>query len=124
VKLSDATVLVVDDEPELLEIFSQWLERSGCKVFAASNGAEALKLLEVEKVDALISDIQMPLVDGITLVRRIEEAGLSIPSKVLLSGFARVNMHEIHALGVQTMLEKPLRRQDLLSALERSLLET
>ena len=108
----------------MLEIFSQWLERSGCKVFAASNGAEALKLLEVEKVDALISDIQMPLVDGITLVRRIVEAGISIPSMLLLSGFARVDMHEIHALGVQTMLEKPLRRQDLLSALERNLLET
>jgi CheY-like chemotaxis protein len=122
-RLSGATVLVVDDEPELLEIFSQWLQRSECRVFAAPNGAEALKLLEAERVDALISDLGMPIVDGLTLVRRIEEMGLAIPSKLLLSGFADVDMREIYALGVETILEKPLRRRDLLSALEHSLLE-
>ena len=122
-KLSDATVLVVDDELELLDIFAGWLERGGCKVFTAPNGAEALKVLEAHRVDALISDLQMPVVDGVTLVRRIYERGLTIPSILFVSGIADVDVREIHALGVETLLTKPLRREDMLSALKRSLLE-
>jgi CheY-like chemotaxis protein len=121
--LSGARVLVVDDELELLDIFAAWLRRSGCKVFTAANGAEALKVLEVERVDALISDLRMPIVDGVALVRRIYEIGLVIPSMLFVSAFGDVNVREIHALGVERLIEKPLRRQDLLGALEQSLQE-
>jgi CheY-like chemotaxis protein len=41
-RLQEATVLMVDDEPELLELFSAWLEHEGCLVFTATNGVEAL----------------------------------------------------------------------------------
>jgi CheY-like chemotaxis protein len=122
-KLSEATVLIVDDEPELLDIFSRWLERCGCKVLTAANGAEALELLHGEKVDALVSDLQMPVVDGMALVRRIHEMGLHVPHMFLLSGVADVDMREIYALGVERLIEKPLRRNDLVGALEYSLLE-
>jgi CheY-like chemotaxis protein len=122
-KLNEATVLVVDDELELLDIFSVWLERSGCRVFTAANGAEALKVLEAETVDALISDLQMPGMDGVTLVRRIHERGLAIPSILFVSGLGDVNRREMDALGVVGLIEKPLRRLDMLGALERGLLE-
>jgi CheY-like chemotaxis protein len=121
--LSEATVLLVDDELELLEIFSIWLRRSGCKVLTAANGAEALKVLGVEKVDALISDIRMPIVDGVTLVRRIYDIGIQIPSIIFVSGFGDVDPREMHALGVELMIEKPISRQRMLHALESSLRE-
>jgi CheY-like chemotaxis protein len=122
-KLSDATVLIVDDELELLEIFAAWLERMGCRIFTAANGAEALEILLREEVHALVSDIRMPIMDGVTLLRRVHELSLTIPSIILVSGFGDVERKEMHALGVERLLEKPLRRQHLLQALEQGLLE-
>jgi len=121
--MNPITVLVVDDELELLEIFSAWLERGGYRVLTAPNGAEALKLLATETVDALISDIRMPIMDGVTLVRRIHDAGLSVPSIIFVSGFGPADPREMHALGVEAMLEKPLSRKHLLRALEESLMD-
>jgi CheY-like chemotaxis protein len=63
-RIEEARILVVDDELELLEIFAAWLGRSGCEVFTAPNGAEALKTLQTEKIDVLISDIRMPIMDA------------------------------------------------------------
>ncbi|SNS49153.1 PilZ domain-containing protein [Granulicella rosea] len=120
-KLADATILVVDDEPELLEIFSVWLGRSGCKVLKAENGAVAMKVLNEQRIDALISDIRMPVMDGITLVRTIAEKGMLVPSIIFVSGFGDVDTREAHALGVEAMLPKPLSRKTLLQALEDSL---
>jgi CheY-like chemotaxis protein len=117
----DATVLVVDDELELLDIFSTWLRRSGYRVLTAPNGAEALKLLAVERVDTLISDIRMPVMDGTNLVRHIYDMGFTIPSIIFLSGFGQADPREMHALGVEAILGKPLHRRDLLFALEQGL---
>jgi CheY-like chemotaxis protein len=120
-KLGDATVLIVDDEAELLEIFSAWLTRGGCKVFTAANGAEALKVLEGVKVQALISDLCMPVMDGVALLRRIHEIGLAMPSLLFVSDPGDVDEREMHELGVVEFVKKPLLRLDLLRALERSL---
>jgi len=123
VTTATATVLVVDDELELLDIFAAWLRRSGYHVLTAPNGAEALKVLAAETVAAVISDIRMPIMDGVTLVRRIHEAGLAIPSIIFVSGFGPADPREMHALGVEAMLEKPLSRKDLMRALEDSLMD-
>ena len=105
---SEVTILVVDDEPELLEIFAIWMRREGYHVLTAANGAEALKILTSTNVDALISDIRMPVMDGLTLVRRIYDLKLKLPSIIFVSGFGDVNPRVAHALGVEAMLPKPL----------------
>jgi CheY-like chemotaxis protein len=121
--IADATILIVDDEPELLEIFEIWLQRSECNVLTAVNGAEALKVLAREKVDVLISDIRMPIMDGLSLVSRIRELGLHVPSIIFVSGFGDVKARDIHALGVEAMLAKPALKQHLLAMVESSLTE-
>jgi CheY-like chemotaxis protein len=123
-RLGDATVLVVDDEPDLRDIFSAWLEHQGCLVFTAANGAEALQVLEAEKIDALVSDIRMPVMDGVALVRKVYERKLLIPSIIFVSGYGDVGPREMYGLGVEALLEKPLKRQDLLSVLENSLMDS
>ncbi len=120
-RLEDATVLVVDDEKDLREIFAAWLGRKGCKVLTASNGIEALKVLETEKIDVLVSDIRMPIMGGVALVRTIYEKKMLIPSIIFVSGFGDVEPREMYGLGVELLMEKPLNRKDLLRALEESL---
>jgi CheY-like chemotaxis protein len=122
-KSEKATVLVVDDEPELREIFALWLGREGYTILTAGNGAEALQLLTTHAIDALISDIRMPIMDGVALVRRIFELQLQLPSIIFVSGFGDVSVREMYALGVEAMITKPLVRKDLLQALSSSLKE-
>ena len=123
-RLNEATVLIVDDEPELLEIFSLWLEREGCLVFTAPNGAEALEVLEARKIDALVSDIRMPVMDGMALVRSIYERKHVVPI-ILVSGHVNAAVGaavgEMCGLGVEAVVEKPLNRQDLLNLLQNCL---
>jgi len=122
-KLEEAVVLVADDEPDLRDIFGGWLGRTGCKVVTAANGVEALAVLAGQKVDVLVSDIRMPVLDGVGLVRCMNERGLFVPSIIFVSGFGDVEPREMYALGVERLIEKPLSRKDLLRTLEESLME-
>jgi CheY-like chemotaxis protein len=122
-RLEDATILVVDDEPELREIFAAWLNRKGCTVLIAANGVEALGILEKAKVDVLVSDIRMPVMGGVPLIREIYARKLIIPSIIFVSGFGDIDPREMYGLGVEALMEKPLSRKDLIRALEDSLCE-
>jgi CheY-like chemotaxis protein len=120
-KIEESCILVVDDELELLEIFSTWLGRAGCRVITAPNGAEALKVLREEKIDVLISDMRMPIMDGATLVRNLRQMDVPQPKVIFVSGFGNVSRREIFGMGVEALLDKPLGRANLIRALEQCL---
>jgi CheY-like chemotaxis protein len=121
-KLREATILVVDDEPALREIFAKWLTAIGCgHVSTAANGEDALRQLTGGQFDLLITDVRMPVMDGVTLVRRLAAEGVSIPSIVFVSGFGDVDKKEMYALGVEAFLSKPLRMEDIVQAAETAL---
>jgi CheY-like chemotaxis protein len=123
-KLHDATVLVVDDEPMLLEIFSIWLAGVGCrKVFTAANGEVALALMKSQSIDLLLTDVRMPVMDGVSLVRRLGELGKSIPSIVFVSGFGDIDRREMYGLGVEAFIAKPCDRKELLTVLQNAVEE-
>jgi len=117
--LSDASILIVDDEPILLAIFAKWLGSIGCRgVLTAPDGRVALDLLARESIDLLLSDVHMPNMDGITLVRCLAETGRQVPSIVFVSGLGDVDQREMYALGVEAFIAKPFDRRELLSALQ------
>jgi CheY-like chemotaxis protein len=119
-----ASILVVDDELELLEIFSAWLGRNGYRVFTAPNGAEALNVLRTQKVDLLLSDIRMPVMDGVTLVRTLNQMETPPPKIIFVTGYGNFSRREIFAMGVEALLDKPLSRPVLIEALDRCLLDS
>ncbi len=119
--LAEASILVVDDEPELLEIFSIWLKREGSTVLCAPNGDAALKVLQTTRVDALVSDIRMPVMDGVTLVKTLFEAKQTVPTTIFVSGFGEISPRLLYSLGVEALLSKPLPRNLLVQTLSRSL---
>lgn len=63
-------ILLADDDPKVRLIVKLWLERNGHEVSLACDGAEALTMLEAEHFDGLITDVNMPLLAGIDLVKR------------------------------------------------------
>ncbi len=121
-ELSQATILLVDDEPALLEIIGKWLRMEGCaKVLTAPDGEEALQVLAGNHVDLLITDVRMPRVDGIALVRQLAELPHPCPSVIFVSGFGDVDVREMYSLGVESFLAKPFQRHELLASIRNAL---
>lgn len=121
-KINDATILIVDDEPDLREIFELILSNAGClQVYTARDGNSALTVLRERHVDCLVTDIRMPGMDGITLVRRLIESSEHPPSIVFVSGFSDIDQREMYGLGVETFLSKPSSAEDLLAAVSGAL---
>ena len=72
-------VLVVDDEAKVREIYTRWLQKDGHEVVAASSGAEAVALFSSQSFDCVVSDIRMPGMSGIELLRRIRAYDTGVP---------------------------------------------
>ena len=72
-------ILIVEDDKELSLLFQKVLEKSGYQVKSASDGAQALEVLDREYIDLIISDIMMPVMDGYELVSELRSAGYQIP---------------------------------------------
>ena len=70
-------ILVVDDDPNILELVSIQLTQAGYTVLKASNGFEALEVLEEELPDLAVVDVMMPGMDGYTLTKKIRASGYS-----------------------------------------------
>jgi CheY-like chemotaxis protein len=119
--LGEAAILVVDDEPALREIVSTWFVRAAARATVAADGAEALTHLEAGRFDLLVSDIRMPVMDGITMLRTACARGMRVPALIFISGYTDITPREAYGLGVETLLEKPFTREDLLAAAQRSL---
>ncbi|MDH5742996.1 MAG: response regulator, partial [Candidatus Aminicenantes bacterium] len=66
-------ILVVDDSPDTLEVLQRNLESKGYNVLTAAGAVEAIKILESMPVDLVITDLKMPEVDGLSLVRHVHE---------------------------------------------------
>jgi two-component system, OmpR family, response regulator ResD len=67
------TVLVVDDQPTIVEIVGRYMERAGYRTFEAADGPEALRLAELHRPDLVVLDVMLPGIDGIEVMRRLHE---------------------------------------------------
>lgn len=117
----NATVLVVDDEDELREIFADEFRTLGAKVFEARQGVEALEILKSEKIDVVLSDVRMPGGDGISLVRNIDKEIRPKPILFLCSGFSEHSFDEMRSLGVIDVFGKPFDWTQIVNAIESAL---
>ena len=72
-------ILIVDDEPRLLRILRMGLPEHGFNVLTAANGQEALKILFDKQVDVVVTDIRMPVMDGVELIYEMERLDIKLP---------------------------------------------
>ncbi|HPM24157.1 MAG TPA: response regulator [Phycisphaerae bacterium] len=68
-------IVVAEDDPHILRLISMWLQRQGYTVLEARNGVAARALIEVEPVDVLVTDVNMPGLDGVALIEAVVQAG-------------------------------------------------
>ena len=120
--MSDARILVVDDDPTFRMTTAALLEADGYSVDTASDGQDAVERLKGKQFDLLLVDLRMPGIDGISLVEALRLWGHGIPI-LMISGFGTVDS-AVRALqtGVDDFLLKPV-EPDVLSARVADLLE-
>ncbi|AFL87747.1 response regulator with CheY-like receiver, AAA-type ATPase, and DNA-binding domains [Terriglobus roseus DSM 18391] len=117
--LAESTILVVDDEPILRLTFSLVLKQTGATVHVAEDGINALDVLERERVDVILSDKQMPQMDGIAMIRTLRERGNTAPVVLFVNGVASESPAEMDRLGVTETVTKPLHPAELVKILAR-----
>lgn len=111
------TILIVDDSPTMRQLIKFALKRiANSRVIEASDGVDALKKLSSEKIDIILSDINMPLMNGIQLVSHLKEnpAHKDIPIIMITTEGAEEEREKAIALGANTYLTKPIQTPELL----------
>ena len=120
----DASVLLVEDNPVNQEIGSAMLASLGCRVEAATNGAEAVRMYTEGSFDIIMMDCQMPVMDGFAASRRIrsrEQASTAtrIPIIALTANVMQGDRERCLAAGMDDYLAKPFKREQLEEVLAR-----
>jgi len=113
-------VLVVDDEPAVLRAFRRTLERAGFEVDSASTGADAVERFRRDPPDVVVTDISMPGMGGIELIRAIRDTSLDCPV-ILVTGVPGVDS-AIRAIeyGAFRYLVKPIDNAELVQVVEKA----
>lgn len=122
--ISSSRVLAVDDVPENLELLTRILQREGFQVFQANNGAEALKLLQHQPVDLIISDILMPVLDGYEFCRRcqIDHRLRHIPFIFYTATYTDDKDRRFGlSLGASCFIIKPAKARDFLEIVKKTI---
>ena len=115
------TVLIVDDEPSILQPFEGLLTDEGFKVMTASNGYEALQIIEQDPPDIVLLDIWMPGIDGIETLKEIRAKNPRIPV-IMVTGHGTIET-AVNAtkIGAFDFIEKPLSIDKVIVAINNAL---
>ena len=116
-------ILAVDDEAHILHVVSLKLRNAGFEVLTAQDGQEALETTLAERPDLIITDYQMPRMDGMELCKALQEQS-DVPGVPIILLSARgfdVAPEDMAASGIVDVLEKPFSPREILSRVEELL---
>ena len=116
------TVLLVEDNATNRRVAELFLERAGCDVVLAVDGSEAIAILKERRVDLVLMDVQMPVMDGLEATRRIRQeipGGARIPIVGLTASALKEQVEVCRVAGMDEVIAKPLERERLEAVLER-----
>ena len=101
------SLLVVDDDPSVLEMLHDALDLWGFDVFLAKNGREGLHVLATQKVDGILVDMDMPVMDGLTMLDELRWLGYPTPVVIMSGGVKVLNQKQVKNEGAQGFMSKP-----------------
>ncbi|MBX3201371.1 MAG: response regulator transcription factor [Labilithrix sp.] len=108
-------ILLIDDDASLLDALSIAFEDAGHEVLTAPDGARGLERARADRPDAVVSDVNMPGIDGLSLCRRLREAGDSVPLVLLTSRDNEIDEALGLELGADDYVAKPFSTRVLLA---------
>ena len=120
---SDAkySVLVVDDNESVREVLTIMLSRRGYWCESATNGIEAMQIVKQSNFDAVITDLQMPEMDGIVLMRELRQHFSDLPVMVMTGQPDDSLVESAMSAGARELLSKPFEISELMMRLQKML---
>jgi nitrogen regulation protein NR(I) len=114
-------ILVVDDEPNLRRVLSAQLERDGYEVHTAEDGEQALGILKEHHIDLVITDLRMPKIDGMELLRRAQKIDAELPVVMITAHGTVDNAVEALKTGAFDYLTKPFDQVEVRTIVAKAL---
>ncbi len=114
-------VLIVDDEPDLARTCARLLERIGYVPLVTGNGQEAIELIDREQPDVVLTDLRLPTVDGLEVLRHARRGARKIPVVLFTAYTSHASRHEALEGGAAVYLPKPFSAAALRGAIEQAL---
>jgi CheY-like chemotaxis protein len=114
-------VLVVDDDSGVREVVRSMLESAGYQVVVAENGKEAMKLLETERADLILTDLVMPEQEGIETIKTLRRQYPDLKVIAMSGAFGGDYLRIAAYLGAHATLAKPIQMNTLLRLVEKTL---
>ena len=119
-----ARILVVEDDDEIRELLAEALKRWGHDPVLTANGQQGLDRYQAESFDLMVSDIRMPVMDGLTLLKTIRETDQRMPV-VIVTAYPTVDSAvESLGVGADHYLVKPINLDDLKAKVDKCLEKT
>jgi DNA-binding response OmpR family regulator len=115
---SSATVLVVDDNKDMVEILTRLLTRHGLQALHAYSGQECLDIVQKQPVDVIVLDVMMPGMNGLEVCAALKERESSLPIILLTAKDDLSTRAAGMALGVSEFVVKPVNNRDLLARIQ------
>ncbi len=116
-----AKILIVDDDPSLRAMICILLHTSGHETLIARDGQEALELVKQNALDLMITDLRMPHMDGMNLLRAVKALALSMPVILITAYSSRETAAEAVKLGAFAYVAKPFEIKALMDTVGRAL---
>jgi len=115
-------LLVVDDEPNMLRLLKTILmDKTGYEVDTTNNPLEVNKILQEKPYDLVVTDLKMPLVDGIDLIDIVKKIDASIPIIIITAYGTMETAEEAIQKGAYDFITKPFRKETILITIKRAL---
>jgi DNA-binding NtrC family response regulator len=115
-------ILVVDDEPNMLRLLKTILmDKTGYEVTTTNNPLEVSKLLQEDHYDLVVTDLKMPLVDGIDLIGIVKNIDAAMPIIVITAYGTIETAEEAIQKGAYDFITKPFRKETILITIKRAL---
>jgi len=110
-------VLVVDEEEDIRDMLLEVLSLENYAVVCVSSGNAALRMLDQQSFDVILSDVRMPDGDGLSLLTEVRRRNPSYPPVALFSGSAEPSARQLEQLGATRVFDKPCDLQQLLAGI-------
>lgn len=105
---NESRILLIEDDKTLSKLTIMLLKNENIETLHAQDGKQALELLEKHSFKLIITDLNMPQTDGMTLITQLRKQGLKTPI-IVTTGVTNIKIHEqLHELGIEKIYVKPL----------------
>ena len=116
-----STILLVDDKASMRKVLRQTLEDDSCSILEAEDGEKALEIIKTKHVDVIISDIKMPKLDGLTLLKMIKEIDSEIVVLIMTAYGTIETAVDAMKLGAYDYITKPFSTEQVKLTVEKAI---